>query len=167
MRLSLTLAEREPDRRTDLVVDIDDDATIADLVPKLRSVAAGVHDTEGVISMLSRTLGAGRGAPANRIQLFVEGQELGGDERVADTPLKDGSLISLDDPALTIGPEPQGQVELRVVGGSGGRNGALARGRRLHRRQRPRKRRRAHRLRPAGSRVLRPRPPRRRGGGGA
>ncbi len=121
MRLSLTLAEREPDRRTDLVVDLDDDATVADLLPRLRTVAAEAHTHagDGVISLLSRTLGRRDGEGRDVGRLFVDGVALDPVDRVADTPLRDGALVSLDDPALTVRPEPQGQVELRVVGGQG------------------------------------------------
>ncbi len=119
MRLSLTLAQREPDRRTDLVVDLDDDATVADLVPRLRSVASEAGTADGVISLLSRTLGRRDGAADGGPRLFVDGVVLEPAQRVAETPLRDGSLVSLDDAALTLSPEPQGQLELRVVGGEG------------------------------------------------
>ena len=51
--------------------------------------------------------------------LYVSGKPLEGPQLVRESPLIDGALVSVDDPALSILLEPEGAVELRVVGGMG------------------------------------------------
>ncbi len=51
--------------------------------------------------------------------LYLGGRPLDPKSALLDSPLVDGSLVSLDDPRAGIGPEPEGSVEVRVVGGRG------------------------------------------------
>jgi S-DNA-T family DNA segregation ATPase FtsK/SpoIIIE len=120
VRLLLTVARRAPDASTDLLVDLDDDATVGELADHLPRAVDAAADTVGVVSMVSRALrGATGGAPSGRPRLYVGGQELDPTLPVRDSELRDGSLVALDDPSLSVPAEPHGELELRVVGGPG------------------------------------------------
>ncbi|HET6699598.1 MAG TPA: FtsK/SpoIIIE domain-containing protein [Nocardioidaceae bacterium] len=62
---------------------------------------------------------AERLAAAPPVSLYVAGELLDPDQPVVDSPLRDGALVSVEDPAGCVLPEPHGLVEVRVVGGPG------------------------------------------------
>ena len=49
--------------------------------------------------------------------MFVGGHRVPGDMRLADSPVLDGCVISLGDPAGCVQPEQAAVAELRVAGG--------------------------------------------------
>jgi S-DNA-T family DNA segregation ATPase FtsK/SpoIIIE len=117
VQLTVTVADGVTHTRSDLLVDLDDAATVADL--SLRLVQTVRPDVPLLTALRStgRTTGP---EPAPRpARLFVDGRPLDPATRVVDSPVRTGSLIGLDDGALSTRPEPQGAVDLRVVGGPG------------------------------------------------
>ena len=95
MRLTVTAVWPPARRRADVLIDADPGTTVA-------QVAAELGELTGT--------GA---APA----LFVGGHRVPGDLRLAGSPVLDGCVVSLGDPAGCPRPEPAGVAELRVAGG--------------------------------------------------
>ena len=96
MRLTVTVVDPKVERSTDIVVDAEPEATA-------RQVSAA-------ITRLVRP-----GAPA--AVLYVDGAALGPELPLSVSPLRDGALVSLGNPAGCPPPEPAGLVEVRVVSG--------------------------------------------------
>jgi len=70
---------------------------------------------------LARAGGRHSGSPADAADgaagLFVGGQLVPGDTRLADAPIRDGCVVSIGEPAGCQRPESAGVAELRVAGG--------------------------------------------------
>lgn len=101
MRLTLTVVDPAGDKATDVVVDAEPGATARQIWAALTRVVPTT----------------GPSAP-----LYVDGSLLNPVLPLCESPMRDGSLVSLGHPAGCLPPEPHGLVELRVVSGpdSGG-----------------------------------------------
>ncbi|MGH3799083.1 MAG: FtsK/SpoIIIE domain-containing protein, partial [Pseudonocardiaceae bacterium] len=96
MRLTLTVVDTLTDRRADVVLDAEPEATAS-------QVGAAI---------------AGFVRPgAQAATLYVEGTAVNPRVSLSASPVRDGALVSLDDPAGCLPPEPAGLVEIRVVSG--------------------------------------------------
>ncbi|MGH3773573.1 MAG: hypothetical protein ACRDRW_19635, partial [Pseudonocardiaceae bacterium] len=96
MRLTFTVVDPLVQRRADVVLDTEPEATAS-----------------RVSAALARLL-----RPSSRTAtLYVEGTAVDPQLPVSASPLRDGTLVSLDDPAGCPPPEPAGVVEIRVVSG--------------------------------------------------
>ena len=96
MRLTVTVVDPKIERSTDVVVDAEPEAT--------------AREVSAAITRLVRP-----GAPA--AVLYVDGAALGPELPLSVSPLRDGTLVSLGNPAGCPPPEPDGLIEVRVVSG--------------------------------------------------
>ena len=117
MRVSVTLIDPRWDVREDVVIDADDATPTAAVVDELLAVLASpALDQADVIPLTARTAAA----PDRRTHtLYHHGEPLDRSLPLAESGLKEGSLLSLDDPAASVVVEPDGLVEIRVVSGPG------------------------------------------------
>ena len=157
VQLTLTVVDPTTAGRLDVLVDADPDDPVAAVAESLVAAARGVPAAAGGTVLALRPARVGG-------LLHVDGEPVDPSLAVRDSPLRDGAVVSLDGPEGCLLPEPDGLVELRVVGGPGRRDGGPARAGHGHRRQRRRLHRPAARPDRAG-RLLpaRGRPRRRRG----
>ncbi|MER6628859.1 FtsK/SpoIIIE domain-containing protein [Streptomyces sp. NPDC000987] len=116
MRLSLTVVDPVGGASADVVLDADPESTVGDIARELAR-HVGLGDSAQVIPIgASRAqAGGGSGAPL----AYVDGYALDPAATVVGSPLRDGVVVSLHDPAGCVLGEPTGVVELRVVGGPG------------------------------------------------
>ncbi|MGH3865458.1 MAG: FtsK/SpoIIIE domain-containing protein [Pseudonocardiaceae bacterium] len=96
MRLTFTVVDPLAQQRADVVLDTEPEATAS-----------------RVSAALARLLRPGSRAAT----LYVEGTAVDPRLALSASPLRDGALVSLDDPAGCPRPEPAGLVEIRVVSG--------------------------------------------------
>ncbi|MDX6354957.1 MAG: segregation ATPase FtsK/SpoIIIE, family, partial [Streptomyces sp.] len=110
MRLSLTVVDPLGGDRADVVVDADPVSSVADVARELGRKVGG-----GGAEIISIAGGSARspGAPA----VYVDGYAVDPGWSVAQSPLREGAVVSLYDPAGCLPGEPAGVVELRVAGG--------------------------------------------------
>ncbi|MGW0981692.1 FtsK/SpoIIIE domain-containing protein [Streptomyces xiamenensis] len=99
MRLSLTVVDPVAGHRVDGVLDADPQIAVADLVPEFLGL-----------------LGAHAQQPAD-VMVFVDGAPVDPALSLERSPLREGVVVSLRDPAGCPPLEPTGIAELRVVGG--------------------------------------------------
>ena len=85
-------------------------------VPSVQTPQAVSHAGPGIPGYAPATIPAAA-ARHHPPALFVGGHRVPGDMRLADSPVMDGCVVSLGDPAGCPLPEPAGLVELRVAGG--------------------------------------------------
>ncbi|HEY5836535.1 FtsK/SpoIIIE domain-containing protein, partial [Streptomyces sp.] len=110
MRLSLTVVDPLGGDRADVVVDTDPASTVADVARELgRKVGGGGAEIISIAGGTARS----PGAPA----VYVDGYAVDPGWSVAQSPLREGAVVSLYDPAGCLPGEPAGVVELRVAGG--------------------------------------------------
>ncbi|KAB8161482.1 cell division protein FtsK [Streptomyces sp. 3MP-14] len=111
MRLTLTVVDPVGGHRADTVIDADPETQIADLTPEFAQAVG------------SRFVPAQAGGPQGYAEapagahLFVNGEYVDPGLTLAQSPLREGSVVSLHNPSGCWPPEPNGLVELRVVGG--------------------------------------------------
>ncbi|GAA1936025.1 FtsK/SpoIIIE domain-containing protein [Nocardioides marmoribigeumensis] len=103
-----------------MVLQADDGVTVADTVPELVRAARASGDNVVSIGVSTSSTtngpsGATRGAPT----LYHLGERLDPTKALADSGLREGSLIAVADPAASLLEEPPGLVELRLVSGPG------------------------------------------------
>lgn len=121
MRVEVTIASPHAGTVRHVVIDSDDAAPVSDLVEALTSTSAApaMHGSD-VISLASRrdsrALATGS-RPGHT--LYLRGEALDPAVPIADSGLKTGSIIAIDDAAASVVDEPDGLVEVRVVSGSG------------------------------------------------
>ena len=96
MRLALTVVSPTARQAVDVVLDADPSTSIAGLAAELEHLTIG-----------------------GRAPLYVNYQLVSPQLTLAESPIRDGSVISLGSPEGCIIPEPTGLVEIRVVGGPG------------------------------------------------
>ncbi|MEU4926974.1 FtsK/SpoIIIE domain-containing protein [Streptomyces yokosukanensis] len=112
MRLSLTVVDPLVGARADMVLDADPESTVGDITRELAR-QVGVGEGAEIIPIGGHRHGGG--AP----HAFVDGYPLDPDATVVGSPLRDGVVVSLHDPAGCVFGEPTGVVEFRVAGGPG------------------------------------------------
>ena len=128
MRVRVTAVSPATRRRADALIDAEPDTPVAEIAARLDRL---LH---GGISPLSQSgasfaaLAAGRPVPlsapvvppagqASAPRLFEAGERIPGDLLLADSLIRDGSVLSLGDPSGCRHPEPAGVAEIRVVAG--------------------------------------------------
>ncbi|MFJ3665791.1 FtsK/SpoIIIE domain-containing protein [Streptomyces sp. NPDC090106] len=109
MRLTLTVVDPFGGGTADVVLDADPESTVGDIAQELAK-QVGVSGAQ--------VIPIGQHAPANNAPLlYVDGYGVDPSATVVNSPLRDGAVVSLQDPAGCLPGEPTGLVELRVVGG--------------------------------------------------
>ena len=111
MRLALTVVSPAERRAADLVLDADPATPVADLAVELDYFMSGGQGPDAYTSR--RAAGAAGGG------LYVNFQWIAPQLTLAESPIRDGSVISLGGPEGCVMPEPTGLVEIRVTGGPG------------------------------------------------
>lgn len=113
MRLTLTVVDPFGGVTADVVLDADPESTVGDIAQELAK-QVGAHGGAQVIPLGHSQ----RHIPANNAPLvYVDGYGVDPSATVVNSPLRDGAVVSLQDPAGCLPGEPTGLVELRVVGG--------------------------------------------------
>ncbi|MFD3585683.1 FtsK/SpoIIIE domain-containing protein [Streptomyces sp. NPDC058683] len=119
MRLSLTVVDPVGGATADVVLDADPESTVGDVARELaRQVGLGYPDHGEVAQVIP--IGTPRGAAAVQASgplAYVDGYALDAAATVVGSPLRDGVVVSLHDPAGCLLGEPTGIVEFRVAGG--------------------------------------------------
>ncbi|QKW08462.1 cell division protein FtsK [Streptomyces sp. NA04227] len=111
MRLNLTVVDPFSGSAADVVVDADPESTVGDIGRQLaQQVGQGGAQ---IIPLGQHQLAAEGGGPV----VYVDGYAVDPSATVVGSPLRDGVVVSLNDPSACIPGEPSGLVELRVVGG--------------------------------------------------
>ncbi|RBM21377.1 FtsK/SpoIIIE domain-containing protein [Streptomyces sp. PT12] len=102
MRLTLTVVDPVGGHRADTVVDAAPETQVGDLAPEF-----------------VRSVGGGYGDQGPSAHLFVSGEYLDPSLTLAQSPLREGAVVSLHNPSGCWPGEPSGVIEFRVVGGPG------------------------------------------------
>ncbi|MEU8348521.1 FtsK/SpoIIIE domain-containing protein [Streptomyces sp. NPDC048845] len=126
MRLTVTVVDPLGGANADVVLDADPESPIGDVAQELAQqvgvalpvpAAPRAGDGAQVIPI------TGGGAPPQTqpasapLPVYIDGHALDPGLTVAASPLREGAVVSLHDPAGCLPGEPAGLVELRVVGG--------------------------------------------------
>ena len=114
MRVSVTVVDPRHDSRRDVMIDAADETPMAEVLAGLQREALGVVTVPGVPSLAAR-----RAADAGESPLYLDGRVLDTGGTLADSGLREGSLVVVGDAAASSREEPSGTVELRVVSGRG------------------------------------------------
>ncbi|HXL90519.1 MAG TPA: FtsK/SpoIIIE domain-containing protein [Streptosporangiaceae bacterium] len=140
MRLALTVVSPAERHAADVVLDADPATSVAELAAGLehfmfggRAPAAyaaqpgtGPAGTRVLQPPAPRPQGSLATSPTatytepQTIPLFVNYQRISPQLTLAESPIRDGSVISLGSPEGCVNPEPTGLAEIRVIGGPGG-----------------------------------------------
>ncbi|MEU9975918.1 FtsK/SpoIIIE domain-containing protein [Streptomyces sp. NPDC051014] len=119
MRLSMTVVDPVGGATADVVLDADPESTVGDVARELASqIGLGRPDGDEVARVIP--IGAPRGTSAVQAAgplAYVDGYALDPAATVVASPLRDGVVVSLHDPAGCVLGEPTGIVEFRVAGG--------------------------------------------------
>ncbi|MER8236349.1 FtsK/SpoIIIE domain-containing protein [Streptomyces sp. NPDC094049] len=99
MRLTVTAVDPDQGQTADIMIEADPESPTGELADHLHERLRG-------------------GAPHERPALYRGATALPADQPMATAGLRSGSLLSLGGPAPEAGPEPEGVVELRAVGGA-------------------------------------------------
>ncbi|MFE9772262.1 FtsK/SpoIIIE domain-containing protein [Streptomyces sp. NPDC005931] len=111
MRLTLTVVDPFGGDAADVVLDADPESTVGDIAQELARQVG--HSGAQVIP-----LGHQGAAPAHNAPLvYVDGYAVDPSATVIGSPLREGAVVSLQDPSGCLPGEPAGLVELRLVGG--------------------------------------------------
>jgi len=102
MRLTVTVVSPATGQQADVMIDADPGTAVAQLAAELDTLMHG-----------GACPAAGPAAPA----LFVGWHQVPGDLKLADSPVMDGCVVSIADPAGCRRPEPAGVAEIRVASG--------------------------------------------------
>ncbi|MFF4472948.1 FtsK/SpoIIIE domain-containing protein [Streptomyces sp. NPDC001599] len=113
MRLTLTVVDPYGGSSADVVLDADPESTVGDIAEELAK-QVGVAGAQVIPIGHQGQAGAG-GAPL----VYVDGYAVDPSATVIGSPLREGAVVSLQDPSGCLPGEPTGLVELRVVGGPG------------------------------------------------
>ena len=111
MRLTLTVVDPLGGASADVVLDIDPASSVGDIS---RALAHHVGNGGGAQII---PLGGPRGGAGGSPVVYVDGHAVDPTATVLTSPLREGAVVSLHDPAGCLPGEPMGLVELRVVGG--------------------------------------------------
>ncbi|WP_419995860.1 FtsK/SpoIIIE domain-containing protein [Streptomyces boninensis] len=120
MRLNLTVVDPYAGTSTDLVLDADAESRIDDVARELAGRAGGGMGGQ-VISLPGQNSRNGQGAQGGNAgpALYVDGYYVDPAHTVTTSPLRDGAVVSLHDPAGSLPGELSGLAEVRVAGGPG------------------------------------------------
>jgi S-DNA-T family DNA segregation ATPase FtsK/SpoIIIE len=128
MRVTVTAVSPAMRRRADVLIDADPETPVSEIAARLnRLLDGGIPQASGPLAGHA-TLAGGHPAalsapvlrPAGRAPvpgLFAAGQRVPGDTALADSLIRDGSVLSLGDPSGCRRPDPAGVAEIRVVAG--------------------------------------------------
>ncbi|MEU2621803.1 FtsK/SpoIIIE domain-containing protein [Streptomyces sp. NPDC007157] len=119
MRLSLTVVDPVGGATADVVLDADPESTVGDVARELAGQVGLRYPDSGEVAQVI-PIGSPRGAAAVRTAgplAYVDGYALDPAATVVGSPLRDGVVVSLHDPAGCLLGEPTGIVEFRVAGG--------------------------------------------------
>ncbi|GHB56133.1 cell division protein FtsK [Streptomyces viridiviolaceus] len=112
MRLTLTVVDPFGGGTADVVLDADPESTVGDIAQELAK-QVGVSGAQVIPIGHQR-----QAAPAGNAPLvYVDGYAVDPSATVIGSPLREGAVVSLQDPSGCLPGEPSGLVELRVVGG--------------------------------------------------
>ncbi|MGW7382488.1 FtsK/SpoIIIE domain-containing protein [Streptomyces sp. NPDC054794] len=111
MRLTLTVVDPFGGGSADVVLDADPESTVGDIAQELAQQVG--HSGAQVIPFGQHHQAPAGGAPF----VYVDGYVVDPTATVVGSPLREGAVVSLQDPAGCLPGEPTGLVELRVVGG--------------------------------------------------
>jgi DNA segregation ATPase FtsK/SpoIIIE, S-DNA-T family len=128
MRLALTVVSPTARQWADVVLDADPATPVGEVAAELDRLAnggdgsgaqvlrfPGPHSHDAV-AVARSVRGYPRQEPA-AIPLYVEFQQIAPQLTLAQSPIRDGAVISLGTPEGCLRPEPTGLVEVKVVGG--------------------------------------------------
>ncbi|WP_369177609.1 FtsK/SpoIIIE domain-containing protein [Streptomyces mutabilis] len=113
MRLTLTVVDPFGGGTADVVLDADPESTVGDIAEELAK-QVGVSGAQVIPIGHQRQGGAG-----NAPLVYVDGYAVDPSATVIGSPLREGAVVSLQDPSGCLVGEPTGLVELRIVGGPG------------------------------------------------
>jgi DNA segregation ATPase FtsK/SpoIIIE, S-DNA-T family len=140
MRLALTVVSPVERRAADVVLDADPATPVSDLAAELEHFMSGGRAPGAYAAQRGTDPASGTRVPqfpASRAQgslavsspathaeppsipLYVHYQQIPPQLTLAESPIRDGSVISLGGPEGCVMPEPTGLVEIRVIGGPG------------------------------------------------
>ncbi|WP_327430790.1 FtsK/SpoIIIE domain-containing protein [Streptomyces sp. NBC_01236] len=111
MRLTLTVVDPLGGATADVVLDADPESSVGDIAKELAG-HVGYSGGAQIIPIGQHQAAAG-GAPV----AYVDGYPVDPTATIGTSPLREGAVVSLHDPAGCLPGEPTGLVELRVVGG--------------------------------------------------
>ncbi|MGV9880517.1 FtsK/SpoIIIE domain-containing protein [Streptomyces sp. NPDC003006] len=111
MRLTLTVVDPFGGGTADVVLDADPESTVRDIAVELARQVG--HSGAQIIPIGQGQQPPSGGAP----MIYVDGYAVDPTATVATSPLREGAVVSLDDPAGCLPGEPSGLVELRVASG--------------------------------------------------
>jgi S-DNA-T family DNA segregation ATPase FtsK/SpoIIIE len=106
MRLTVTVVSPATGQQADVMIDADPGTAVAQLAAELDTLMHG-----------GACPGAGPAAGPAAPALFVGWHQVPGDLKLADSPVMDGCVVSIADPAGCRRPEPAGVAEIRVASG--------------------------------------------------
>ncbi|MGW7296546.1 FtsK/SpoIIIE domain-containing protein [Streptomyces sp. NPDC054829] len=111
MRLTLTVVDPFGGGTADVVLDADPESTMGDIAQELAKQVG--HSGAQVIP-----IGQQHPLPSgNAPLLYVDGYAVDPSATILNSPLREGAVVSLQDPSGCLPGEPSGLVELRIVGG--------------------------------------------------
>ncbi|MFF0190080.1 FtsK/SpoIIIE domain-containing protein [Streptomyces sp. NPDC005244] len=112
MRLTLTVVDPLGGATADVVLDADPESSVGDIAKELAE-HVGYSGGAQIIPLGHHQGAAGGGAPV----AYVDGYPVDPGATIGTSPLREGAVVSLHDPAGCLPGEPTGLVELRVAGG--------------------------------------------------
>ncbi|WRZ91342.1 FtsK/SpoIIIE domain-containing protein [Streptomyces sp. NBC_01007] len=112
MRLTLTVVDPLGGATADVVLDADPESSVGDIAKELAE-HVGYDGGAQIIPLGHHRGAAGGGAPV----AYVDGYPVDPASTIGTSPLREGAVVSLHDPAGCLPGEPTGLVELRVAGG--------------------------------------------------
>ncbi|MFF1809816.1 FtsK/SpoIIIE domain-containing protein [Streptomyces sp. NPDC058251] len=111
MRLTLTVVDPLGGATADVVLDADPESSVGDIAKELASHVG--YSGGAQIIPIGQHQAAQSGAPV----AYVDGYPVDPAATIGTSPLREGAVVSLHDPAGCLPGEPTGLVELRVAGG--------------------------------------------------
>jgi DNA segregation ATPase FtsK/SpoIIIE, S-DNA-T family len=118
MRLALTVVSPAARQQADVLLEADPATPVAEVAGQLgRLLQAGpvpAAPPPGVLAFPGPRLAPGE--PAS-VSLFVDQRLVPPDQPLDESPIRQGSVVSLGSPAGSLAPEPHGVVEIQVAGG--------------------------------------------------
>ncbi|MER5469560.1 FtsK/SpoIIIE domain-containing protein [Streptomyces sp. NPDC002685] len=112
MRLTLTVVDPLGGATADVVLDADPESSVGDIAKELAE-HVGYSGGAQIIPLGHHQGAAAGGAPV----AYVDGYPVDPAATIGTSPLREGAVVSLHDPAGCLPGEPTGLVELRVAGG--------------------------------------------------